>query len=217
MLILGVDTGGTFTDFVLQSEAGLKTYKLPSTPDDPSRAILRGLHHFFGRQPPDDLEIIHGSTVATNAFLERQGARTLLITTHGFEDVLFIGRQNRPNLYDFNITRPAEIIPESLVTGVKERMLFDGSVLRPLGNSVGRRLRSICRRKKIQAVAVCLLHSYANNSHEQRIKDELAGLHAPVILSSEILPEFRDTLQMAECVGALPFDWYGQSIDAAGF
>ncbi len=192
MLILGVDTGGTFTDFVLQSEKGLETFKLPSTPDDPSRAILQGLDHFFGRHLPEDLEIIHGSTVATNAFLERKGAKTLLVTTHGFEDVLFIGRQNRPKLYDFNITRPAEIIPRDLVVGVKERMLFDGTVLRPLGKSVGKRLRSICRKKKIESVAVCLLHSYANDTHEQIVKNELSSLDIPVALSSEILPEFRE-------------------------
>jgi N-methylhydantoinase A len=192
MLILGVDTGGTFTDFVLQSEKGIETFKLPSTPDDPSWAILQGLAHFFGRQLPENLEIIHGSTVATNAFLERKGARTLLVTTHGFEDVLFIGRQNRPKLYDFNIKRPAEIIPRNLVVGVRERMLFDGSVLRPLGKSVGKRLRSICRKKKIESIAVCLLHSYANDTHEQIVKNELTGLNIPIALSSEILPEFRE-------------------------
>src|SRR5210317_2297888 len=139
MLILGIDTGGTFTDFVLQSDAGLQTFKLPSTPDDPSRAILDGLRHFFGHRLPENLEIIHGSTVATNGFLERKGAKTLLVTTHGFEDILFIGRQNRPKLYDFNVTRPAEIISRSMVAGVKERMLFDGSVLTPLGKTVGSR------------------------------------------------------------------------------
>jgi len=192
MLVLGVDTGGTFTDFVLQSEDGLRTYKLPSTPDDPSRAILQGLEYFFGREIPDNLEIIHGSTVATNAFLERKGAKTLLVTTHGFEDVLFIGRQNRPKLYDFNVTRAAEIIPRELVVGVRERMLFDGSVLRPLAKTVGRRLRSICREKGIESVAVCLLHSYANDSHEQKIKEGLSSLKIPVTLSAEILPEFRE-------------------------
>jgi N-methylhydantoinase A len=165
MLILGIDTGGTFTDFVLQSEKGLETFKLPSTPDDPSRAILLGLSHFFGRKLPENLEIIHGSTVATNAFLERKGAKTLLVTTHGFEDILFIGRQNRSRLYDFNVTRPADIIPRSLVTGIKERILFDGSVHKIMGSTVGRRLRQICREKRIESVAVCLLHSYANNEH----------------------------------------------------
>jgi len=196
MLILGVDTGGTFTDFVLQSEEELKTYKLPSTPDDPSRAILQGLDYFFGKKLPEELEIIHGSTVATNAFLERKGARTLLVTTHGFEDILFIGRQNRPKLYDFNITRPPEIIPRSLIVGVKERMLFDGTVLRPLGKSVGRRLRSICREKKAASVAVCLLHSYANDTHEKMVKDRLSVLGIPITISSEILPEFREYERM---------------------
>ena len=146
-LVLGIDTGGTFTDFVLQSESGLQTFKLPSTPDDPSRAILQGLSHFFGRELPENLEIIHGSTVATNAFLERKGAKTLLVTTYGFEDILFIGRQNRPRLYDFNVTRPREIIPRSMVAGVKERMLFDGTVLKAPGKTIGRRLRRICREK----------------------------------------------------------------------
>ncbi|KPK26666.1 MAG: hypothetical protein AMJ61_08185, partial [Desulfobacterales bacterium SG8_35_2] len=185
MLILGVDTGGTFTDFVLQSEKELQTYKLPSTPDDPSRAILQGLEYFFGQQLPENLEIIHGSTVATNAFLERKGARTLLITTHGFEDILFIGRQNRPKLYDFNVIRPREIIPRSQIVGVRERMLFDGTVLKPLGKTVGRALRSSCRNKKIDSVAVCL-------THEKIIKDELFRLDIPVTISSEILPEFRE-------------------------
>jgi len=192
MRILGVDTGGTFTDFVLQSEVGLQTYKLPSTPDDPSRAIMQGLKHFFGNELPDDLEIIHGSTVATNAFLERKGAKTLVITTHGFEDLLFIGRQNRARLYDFNITKPPDIISRNQIIGVKERMLFDGTVFRPIGNSVGKRLRSICRKMKIESIGVCLLHSYANDVHEKRIKTELAGLKIPVTLSAEILPEFRE-------------------------
>jgi len=192
MLILGVDTGGTFTDFVLQSEKELQTYKLPSTPDDPSRAILQGLEYFFGQQLPENLEIIHGSTVATNAFLERKGARTLLITTHGFEDILFIGRQNRPKLYDFNVIRPREIIPRSQIVGVRERMRFDGTVLKPLGKTVGRGLRSSCRNKKIDSIAVCLLHSYANDTHEKIIKDELFRLDIPVTISSEILPEFRE-------------------------
>lgn len=192
MLLLGVDTGGTFTDFVLQSDSGLQTYKLPSTPDDPSRAILQGLEYFFGQKLPHNLEIIHGSTVATNAFLERKGAKTLLVTTYGFEDVLFIGRQNRSRLYDFNIIRPPDIICRDQVVGVKERMLFDGSVLQPLGKSVGRRLRRICRDKMIESVCVCLLHSYANDTHERSIKEEMVPLHIPVTLSSEILPEFRE-------------------------
>ncbi len=192
MLKLGIDTGGTFTDFVLQSAEGLATYKLPSTPDDPSRAILTGLQHFFGDQLPDDLEIVHGSTVGTNAFLERKGARTVLVTTHGFEDILFIGRQNRPRLYDFNVTRPQEIIPRSMITGVKERILYDGSILKKLGHTVGRRLRKFIREQDGESIAVCLLHSYANAVHEQKISDYLVKTGIPVTLSSDILPEFRE-------------------------
>jgi N-methylhydantoinase A len=192
MLILGIDTGGTFTDFVLQSEEGIETFKIPSTPDDPSLAIVQGLSHFFGRRLPKNLEIIHGSTVATNAFLERKGAKTLLVTTHGFEDILFIGRQNRPRLYDFNVTRPAEIIPRSMVTGIKERILFDGSIRKQMGLSIGKRLRRFCRQQQVESVAVCLLHSYANNAHEVRVRDELSPTGIPVTISSEILPEFRE-------------------------
>lgn len=192
MMKLGVDTGGTFTDFVLQSAEGLATYKLPSTPDDPCRAILEGLHHFFGENLPADLEIVHGSTVGTNAFLERKGARTVLVTTHGFEDILFIGRQNRPRLYDFNVTRPLQIIPRSMIIGVKERVLYDGSVLKKLGNTVGRRLRKFIREQNTESIAICLLHSYANAVHEQKIKDYLAETGIPVTLSSDILPEFRE-------------------------
>ena len=192
MMKLGVDTGGTFTDFVLQSAEGLATYKLPSTPDDPSRAILEGLHHFFGDKFPDDLEIVHGSTVGTNAFLERKGARTVLVTTHGFEDILLIGRQNRPRLYDFNVTRPLEIIPRSMIIGVKERILYDGSILKKLGNTVGRRLRKFIREQNGESVAVCLLHSYANAVHEQKIRHYLTKTGIPVTLSSDILPEFRE-------------------------
>jgi len=192
MLRLGVDTGGTFTDFVLQSEEGLRTFKLPSTPDDPSRAILAGLHHFFGDTLPDNLEIVHGSTVGTNAFLERKGAKTVLVTTHGFEDILFIGRQNRPKLYDFNVTRPAAILPRSMILGVMERILYDGSIQKELGNTVGRRLRKFIRDQNAESVAVCLLHSYANPVHEQKIRHYLDKSGIPITLSSDIHPEFRE-------------------------
>jgi N-methylhydantoinase A len=188
---LGIDTGGTFTDFVLHTGDSIKTYKTSSTPDDPSRAIFKGLAHFFDVLPPD-LEIIHGTTVGTNAFLERKGARTVLITTHGFADILIIGRQNRRELYNLEVTRSPAIIPSSLITTVKERMRFDGSVKIPLRPSVGRRLRSFCRRQEAESVAVCLLHSYANPVHERTIKEQLAGLQLPVTLSSDILPEFRE-------------------------
>lgn len=190
MVQLGIDTGGTFTDFALLGNDGLITLKLPSTPADPSIAIMQGIEHLLGN--PDSVEIIHGTTVGTNAFLQRKGAHTLLITTHGFEDVLFIGRQNRQRIYDLNLCRPAPIIGSDSIVGVRERTLYDGSVLTPLGNTVGRRLRRLCREKRIESVAVCLLHSYANPAHEQAIGRALANLGLPVTLSSNILPEFRE-------------------------
>ena len=196
---LGIDTGGTFTDFILLTGQGIATYKVSSTPDDPGRAILAGLCHFFPApdQPhsfclPDDLEIIHGTTVGTNALLQRKGARTLLITTRGFEDVLIIGRQNRATLYDLQIERPEAIIGRDNCVGVRERIRWDGSVQTPLARSAGKRLRRLCREKAIESVAVCLLHCYANPVHEKILADELRSLAIPVSLSSEVLPEFRE-------------------------
>ncbi len=196
---LGIDTGGTFTDFILQTDEGIATYKVSSTPDDPGRAILAGLLHFFPQNKkqatfalPDNLEIVHGTTVGTNAFLQRKGARTLLVTTYGFEDVLTIGRQNRQTLYDLEISRPAEILCRDFCVGVKERVLFDGTVQVPLGKSVGKRIRSLCRKLSIESVAICLLHSYANPDHEKDIASALFPLGIPVSVSSEVLPEFRE-------------------------
>ena len=189
---LGVDTGGTFTDFVLHDGHDLRRYKLSSTPDDPSRAIARGLRHFFGESLPPDLTLVHGTTVGTNAFLERKGAKVLLVTTHGFEDVLFIGRQNRAALYDLNSQRPRPVLERCQVTGVKERILHDGTVEQPLGRTVGRRVAALARRIKAEAVVICLLHSYANPCHEEQLAAQLAHLDLPVILSSRVLPEFRE-------------------------
>lgn len=189
---LGVDTGGTFTDFILQDDSGLQHHKLSSTPADPSKAIAQGLYHFFGETIPAGLEIVHGTTVGTNAFLERQGAKTLLVTTHGFEDVLTIGRQNRLRLYDLSYQRPEPIIPRHFITGVKERVLFDGTIHRPLGATVSRRIAALVRRFNIEVVVICLLHSYANPVHEEQLASQLAHLALPIVLSSQVLPEFRE-------------------------
>ena len=142
-LKLGIDTGGTFTDFILLRGDRIETFKVSSTPDDPSRAIFQGLNHFFDKLP-ENIEIVHGTTVATNSFLERKGAKTLLITTAGFENILRIGRQNRPSLYDLGVERPREIILPEQCVGVRERLRFDGSVQLPMAKNIGRRLRRIC-------------------------------------------------------------------------
>ncbi|MEW6428551.1 MAG: hydantoinase/oxoprolinase family protein [Thermodesulfobacteriota bacterium] len=190
MYRIGIDTGGTFTDFVAFGDGGIATHKVASTPDDPARAIVEGLKCFPAASP--GLEIIHGTTVGTNAFLQRKGARTLLVTTHGFEDVLLIGRQNRQRIYDLAIERPAPVIPREWIAGIRERMLHDGRVLTAPGPGSGRRLRRLCRDLDIESVAVCLLHSYANPAHEQFVGEQLKALGLPITLSAELLPEFRE-------------------------
>src|SRR5580704_16809443 len=125
MIRLGVDTGGTFTDLVRLDPHGLTVHKVRSIPDDPSRAILSGIAELMASDPVS--EVIHGSTVATNAVLERKGARVALVTTKGFEDVLAIGRQTRSELYNFMVKARRPLIPHGLIFGVSERLNADGS------------------------------------------------------------------------------------------
>lgn len=196
MIRLGIDTGGTFTDFVLHRGDEIVTYKVLSTPDDPARAIVEGLSRLFPRADgfslPPELEIIHGTTVGTNAFLERKGAKTLLVTTRGFEDVIFIGRQNRAVLYDLEISRPPEIVSSDQCLGVEERITWQGHIQQALAPSTGTMLRAHCAEWGIESVAVCLLNSYINPEHEKKVAAELAGLDLPVTISSRLLPEFRE-------------------------
>src|SRR4051812_12326226 len=122
---VGVDTGGTFTDFVVIRGGVIEVFKEFSTPTRPDEAILLGMARI---EADAELEVIHGSTVATNALLERKGARTALLTTAGFEDVLVIGRQTRRELYNISVTRPQPIVPDELRLGVHERVLYDGAI-----------------------------------------------------------------------------------------
>jgi N-methylhydantoinase A len=186
---VGVDTGGTFTDFVVIRDGRIEMFKEFSTPARPEDAILQGL----ARLEPSKLgEIIHGSTVATNALLERKGARVALLTTEGFEDVLAIGRQTRRELYNIFVTRPSPLAPAELRLGVKERILYDGAIERPLDLEHLQELIEVLRRSNVEAVAVSLLFSFANPAHEQAIREALAPLKVPVSLSSHILPEYRE-------------------------
>jgi N-methylhydantoinase A len=188
---LGIDTGGTFTDFVVLGPEGILVHKTPSTPADPSLAILRGLAEIFGPSLPR-LEIVHGTTVGTNAFLERCGARVALLTTAGFEDVIFIGRQTRPQLFALAGEKPPPLLHRELCLGVHERLGPDGSVLVALTESEIGRLRQQIQDLPVEALAVCLLHAYVNPHHERLLATGLAGLGLPLSLSSQVLPEIRE-------------------------
>src|SRR5579863_8786619 len=131
-LILAIDTGGTFTDCVYRARGRVKVFKLPSTPDDPGRAILEAVETIAAEVGVERLELRHGTTVGTNALLERKGARVAFVTTEGFEDTLVIGRQARPDLYDWNVHRPLPLAEPGLCIGVAERVAPDGSVVRAL-------------------------------------------------------------------------------------
>ncbi len=193
-ILLGVDTGGTFTDFVLFDGKGLlKKWKVLSTPSDPSKAIVTGLKELI----PDifshpNVEIVHGTTVGTNAFLERKGARTCLITTRGFEDVLFIGRQARPSLYDFFCQKPRQIIPRYMVFGINERCNAKGDILVGLDEAELEKCVQFAQKRGAETVAVCLLHSYINPHHEKKIAAHLKTHGIKTFLSSELIPEFRE-------------------------
>ncbi len=187
---IGIDIGGTFTDFVLYDPDGqtIETFKLPSTPGNPAEAVMAGL----GRLDNLDRQIIHGSTVATNALLERKGAPTALVTTRGFADVLQIGRQNRPELYNLFSAPPPPLVPADYRMEVDERVDKNGEILTPLDPTQVKELIPILKAAGITSVAVCLLFSFLHPEHEQTIEKKLRQAGFFVSLSSEILPEFRE-------------------------
>ncbi|TAK11681.1 MAG: hydantoinase/oxoprolinase family protein [Anaerolineae bacterium] len=189
-LRIGVDTGGTFTDFVVFDPATgeFSTFKLPSTPHDPAEAILAGLSRIGGT----GRAIIHGSTVATNALLERKGAKTALITTAGFTDVLEIGRQNRPSLYDFFTSRPTPLVPAALRFGLHERVSHTGDIHTPLDLAELDALLPHFSASAIESIAVCFLFSFTHPDHEQLVAERLRAAGYFVSVSHEILPEFRE-------------------------
>lgn len=193
-LRIGVDTGGTFTDFIAVQSPQILSFKVPSTPDNPARAILTGLARIaetFAMRAAHP-EIVHGTTVATNALLERKGARAALVTTAGFEDVLEIGRQARPDIYNFAVTRPAPLIPHELRLGVAERIGPMGEILKQLEPDDLLRLGEKLRDLQVESVAISLLFSFANPAHEQALAAALAPLQVPLSISHQILPEYRE-------------------------
>ena len=187
---VGVDVGGTFTDFAVAAAGRLHVFKVSSTPRDPAVAVLDGLKR---AGVESDGTVVHGSTVATNAVLERKGARTVLVTTAGFRDVLEIARQNRPALYAVEPRKPAPLIERRLRLEVDERVGADGVVRRPLERASLDLLTERVRDLEPEAAAVCLLFSFLRPSHERAVRAALrrAGV-SWISISSEVLPEHRE-------------------------
>jgi N-methylhydantoinase A len=195
-VLLGVDVGGTFTDAVLFDGETLHTAKLPTTPDDQSRAVIAAVEEVLrraGRNAEDVEAFAHGMTVGTNALLEERGARTALIATRGFADVLEIGRQDRPSLYRLCEPKPNPLVAAEMRFEADERVGPEG-VIDPLGAEEPDRLVGLVRECGAEAVAVCLLFSYLDPEHERRVasrlRERLPGIH--VSSSHEVLPRTRE-------------------------
>lgn len=199
---LGIDIGGTFTDFVIfHSKSGqVETFKLLSTSHDPAEAVLAGIKQILRDNPEAQIEIVHGSTVATNALLEHKGVRTALVTTRGFADVLQIGRQNRTELYNLAYTPPPPLIPAELCFEVDERVDHTGQVVIPLDPAQVEMLIPFLHQQQVQSVAVCLLFSFVYPTHERIIAEKLRAVGFRVSASCEILPEFREYERMSTTV-----------------
>ncbi|HEX5705175.1 MAG TPA: hydantoinase/oxoprolinase family protein [Pyrinomonadaceae bacterium] len=191
---VGVDTGGTFTDFVYAVDGEIHVFKVASTPDDPSRAITEGLRKIIEEHsaPVAVIEVIHGTTVGTNALLQRRGARVALVTTSGFEDVIEIGRQARPELYNLNAIKPPPLVAGDLRFGVSERVAASGEVIEPLTDGDVAGLLRRVRKGKPESIAISLLFSFAHVEHERRILQTLSELNVPLSVSHQILPEYRE-------------------------
>ena len=196
---LSVDVGGTFTDIVVFDSEKKQTYvtKVSSTPQDYSIGIEEGIQKIAAAHqiPLDQFDyFIHGTTVATNALLERKGAKTALITTKGFRDVLEIGRQKRPDLYNFWVKRPEPPIPRYLVFEIDERILADGSVLKEVNEEEAKEVIGQMKKYGVESVAICFLNSYINWDNEKRMREiverEMKGIH--LCTSAETLPEIKE-------------------------
>ena len=198
---IGIDIGGTFTDFVLFDSANqqLTTFKVRSTPQNPGQAVLIGLRQAGLLPPPTNtrLEIRHGSTVATNALLERKGAKMALVTTYGFKDVLQIGRQNRPELYNLNFQIPPPLAPPELRFEIDERVNAEGQVLKGIDQAELEALAAQISASGVESAAVCLLFSFLAPQNELQVATALRKAGLFVSASSEILPEYREYERMS--------------------
>jgi len=196
--VLGCDIGGTFTDIVLRGNGSVRTLKVSSTPDDYSRAILSAIEEIrvtLGVEPQAIDAVVHATTVATNTILEHKGARTALVTTEGFRDVLEMRRLRIPVMYDLQYDKPAPLVPRRLRFEVAERLDARGAVKTALDETQARVIAQRLREQGVESVAICLLHAYVNPAHEKRVAEILRSAlptDTYVCLSSDILPEIRE-------------------------
>ncbi|NOY68711.1 MAG: hydantoinase/oxoprolinase family protein [Deltaproteobacteria bacterium] len=197
MIRIGVDTGGTFTDFIVQDKDGLRVLKTLSTPGNPAEAVVSGIPQLAGDKA---IDLIHGSTVATNALLEKKGAKIALVTNRGFEDILEIGRQNRSRLYDPAYSKSLLPVLRKLRFGVYGRIDKNGEEHESLDEDRLVEIAGLLRKMQVEAVAVCFLFSFLNPCHEKKAKDILASAGMPIFTSHEILSEFREFERTATTV-----------------
>ncbi|HET6197851.1 MAG TPA: hydantoinase/oxoprolinase N-terminal domain-containing protein, partial [Acetobacteraceae bacterium] len=191
---LAVDIGGTFTDLALEHDGRRFTSKVLTTPTAPEEGVMAGVRDILqvsGVAAADIGIVIHGTTLATNAVIERKGARTALLTTQGFRDVIAMGNESRYDQYDLNIVLPEPLVPRHLRLPVPERLDNEGNVLLPLDGAAVRALVPTLRRERVESIAVGLLHAFVNPAHERRVRDIIAEElpDIPMSLSSEVSPE----------------------------
>jgi N-methylhydantoinase A len=203
---ISTDIGGTFTDFVIFDDNNdLTTFKTQSTPTNPEHAIKNGLAKYFKLQPRPASRsspiFSHGTTVATNTVIERKGAHAAMVTTKGFSDILEIGRQSRPSLYDFKVTRPPPLVLRSLSFELEERIAADGKIIRKISHpeidklikKINRLNRTKYKDQPIETIAINFLFSFLNPAHEQKVAARFRKSSNVIpVLSSEVLPEFRE-------------------------
>jgi len=191
---IAIDTGGTFTDCVYLQDGQLRVLKLFSTPADPSQAVINAVRQILASAngQTTSLEVRHGTTVGTNALLERKGARVAFVTTAGFEDTIAIGRQARPSLYDWSFQPQPPLIPPEFRFGIAERISSNGEVLLPLDDDATAELLTKVRASNAESIALSTLFSFLHPEHEARIAAALAPLRLPISVSHRIMPEFRE-------------------------
>jgi N-methylhydantoinase A len=192
---MAIEVGGTFTDLIWLDGDEVRTHKVPSTPGDASIGVLGGLGEALDNDLSALAQLFHGSTVATNAVIERKGCRAALVTTAGFRDLLALQRQLRPNVYAIACRKPEPLVPLNLCVEAVERVDASGNVVTPLDEAaLIETIDKLVAEQKPEALAVCLLHAYRQPVHEARIRELIAERHPrlPVVLSSDVLPTFRE-------------------------